>query len=807
MSEKRVYYSDKAARAMKLSEDFVPDGNPQKHNWKGIPRLAFETSYNPAVTYPEARTKVAAGWTPSHVYFAFWCRYTELNTYEGEDTVNQRWELWDRDVAEVFINPFPEYVNKYWEFEVAPNNQWIDLAIDLDKNPFHNADWYSGFEHSTSVNEIEKSWFCEMRMPASAFGLESIEPGMIWRVNFYRCDGPGDDTVRRFLSWSPTYNESFHVPESFGQLHFVDDTSLVIEDQEPDEIKVRTTNRGADLMVETLKANGLEQIMAVTGGAIMEGMDAFGSSRDLRLQICQTEGGACWSAMGYARVTGKVGICAVTSGPGATNTVTPISDALRDNVPFLVITGQVSSSARNTDAFQETNITDIAAPTAKKVYYLSKAEEIARVFNEAIHIATDGRPGPVLIDITKDAQQTPIEWNPEDLQPSLYSKGTAKADLPEAALDEVVEYLEKAERPVVIVGYGVVHTGVQEDLREFLDKAYCPVAHTLPGKAGLPTEHPLNYGMLGMHGFYVTNWMIHHSDLIISFGSRYDDRITGDTREFAPEAQRLIHFDIEDGQVDKVLPDRKLGVVGDLRQTFPALNRRLHEKQLEYKEWREAVSSFEKKNPRTYNKIPRKMQIPFALETLNRVVKKIASDGRPVTFATEVGDHQMWSGQYVALQEGWRFLTSSGQGAMGSGLPMAIGAQIAQSDALVTCIAGDGSLRMSEAELETVWESGLPVKIIVMNNGGYGIVRMWNHLFYEGRETGVVKRGKDWTMLARANGFGSDRVDRVTDPNDLERVLERGWSHREPHFVEVVAPYEECLPLWPPGKTFDDIIL
>ncbi|MGW8182046.1 MAG: carbohydrate-binding family 9-like protein, partial [bacterium] len=345
-----------------MSEDFELDGDPGKQVWEDLPRLVFENSYNPAIAYPEARTQVAIAWTPDHIYFGFWSKFTELNVYENESTTEQRWELWDRDVAEVFINPFPDRVNRYWEFEVAPNNQWIDLEIDLDKNPFHDAEWYSGFEHRTFVNESEKWWFCEMRIPASAFGLGRIESGMIWRANFYRCDGPGDDTVRRFLAWSPTYNESFHVPESFGQLLFLDDEGhngdLITEDQQPKEVLVRTKNRGADIMVETLKAHGIEQIMAVTGGAIMEGMDAFGSSRDLRLLTCQTEGGACWSAMGYARVTGRPGICAVTSGPGATNTVTPISDALRDNVPLIVITGQVASSARNTDAFQETNITD-----------------------------------------------------------------------------------------------------------------------------------------------------------------------------------------------------------------------------------------------------------------------------------------------------------------------------------------------------------------------------------------------------------------------------------------------------------------
>jgi alpha-galactosidase len=222
MSKESVYFGQRTAHAVRLSGDFSPTGDPDNPVWTPVAREVFETSYDPSITYPEARTEVAIGWTVKQIYIAFWSRYTELNVYEGEDPTAQRWELWDRDVAEVFVNPFPEFVNQYWEFEVAPNNQWIDLAIDLDRDPFHNADWYSGFEHSTSVDELGKIWFCEMRIPALAFGLQQLEVGMEWRANFYRCDGPGDDSVRRFLAWSPTYESNFHVPESFGRLLFVD---------------------------------------------------------------------------------------------------------------------------------------------------------------------------------------------------------------------------------------------------------------------------------------------------------------------------------------------------------------------------------------------------------------------------------------------------------------------------------------------------------------------------------------------------------------------------------------------------------
>jgi alpha-galactosidase len=203
-------------------QDFLPDGDLTKPLWQRIPRIAFQTSFEPTIAYPEARTEVAVGWTPSYVYIGFWSCYLELNLFESEDSTQQRWGLWDRDVVEVFINPFPERIRRYWEFEVAPNNQWIDLAIDQEKTPSLNAEWHSGFDHSTAVDPEKKIWCCEMRLPVAAFGLESIQSGMEWRVNFYRCDGPGDDSVRRFLAWSPTYNASFHTPDSFGRLVFVE---------------------------------------------------------------------------------------------------------------------------------------------------------------------------------------------------------------------------------------------------------------------------------------------------------------------------------------------------------------------------------------------------------------------------------------------------------------------------------------------------------------------------------------------------------------------------------------------------------
>ncbi len=544
--------------------------------------------------------------------------------------------------------------------------------------------------------------------------------------------------------------------------------------------------------------------MALTGGAIMEGLDAVHSDPEMHTHFFQSEAGAAWAAMGYARTTGNVGVCIVTSGPGATNTISAVADARRDNVPMLVVTGQVPTTARNTDAFQETNITEIAAPTSKAVYYLNRAEEIASTLVEAFRIVRQGRPGPVLIDFTKDVQQAVISAERFEELESLVGRSEtlpAGESLPERELEEAARLLEKSQRPVLLLGYGAVLAGIEDEIEAMLEQMPCPVVHTLPGKPAIRSDHPLNFGMLGMHGFYVANWLIRHADLVISLGSRFDDRITGDTARFAPGARRLVHFDISEEQVGKVLPERKLGVVGNLRQTFPAFRESLRDLSPDRTEWFEEITRAGKKHPSSYQKRDDILQAQFVIETLNEVVgAHTERTGRQIVYAAEVGDHQMWSGQYLRLETGWGFLTSSGQGAMGSGLPMAIGAQLANPRALVVCLAGDGSLRMSEAELETIVEYDLPVKIILFNNSGYGIVRMWNHRFYGGRETGVVKNGKNWRLLARANGFSENQVGLVSSPEDLRDQLQGAIEAPGPAFLEMQTPYEECLPLMPRGS-------
>ena len=407
----------------------------------------------------------------------------------------------------------------------------------------------------------------------------------------------------------------------------------------------RIKDRGADLFVALLRAQGVKQVMALTGGAIMEGMDALQEAEHLEMSIFQTEPGAAWAAMGYARATGKVGVCVVTSGPAATNTITAIADAYRDNVPLVVVTGQVPTFARNTDAFQETDITGIAAPTVKKVYYVSCPEEMPDVVREAFHLARDGRPGPVLIDLTKDAQQSLVDLDAyhADLEPinSVISDKRSDETL-NAELDEVIAHLNTAERPVIIAGYGLVLANAEHELEKFLEVVPSPAVYTIPGKPTIATSHPCNYGLLGMHGFYVANWIVHHADLVVSLGSRYDDRITGDTARFAPQAKRLIHFDIDPEQIRKVLPERKLGIVGDLKETLGALRRRLTGT-LDYPDWHQAIAEVEKEYPSTYARRPELLQAQHVMHQLNEAVEqRVAADPCRVIYTTGCGPGNIW---------------------------------------------------------------------------------------------------------------------------------------------------------------------
>jgi len=576
------------------------------------------------------------------------------------------------------------------------------------------------------------------------------------------------------------------------------------------QARPRVKNRGADLLVAALRAHGVRHVMGLTGGAIMETMDALHSNEELELDIFQTEAGAAWAAIGYARVTGQAGVCVVTSGPGATNTVTALADAHRDNVPLLMVTGQVPSFARYTDAFQETNFAEIAAPAVKKVFCLSRADDIVGTVAAAFRTALDGRPGPVLIDFTKDAQQARVEPGEmiAALAPPTYPHlQPCDRPVPEDSIAEVAHLLSRASRPAIILGYGLVLAKAEGALRELLRLVPCPVVHTLPAKPGLESDHPLNYGMLGMHGFYVANWIVEHSDLLISLGARYDDRVTGNLDTFASKAKRLVHFDIDPDQITKVLPQRKLPVVGDLSDTLPALIGKLGGARYSFPSWLAEIDCIRDRHPSTYTKDPDVIQAQYVMEVLSDLIEEQQANSHPVIFSTEVGDHQMWAGQFLKIRDNTFFMSSSGQGAMGSGLPMAIGAQLARPNALVVCLAGDGSLRMSEAELETIATRHLPVKIVLFNNQGYGIVRMWNHLFYEGRETGVIKCQKDWALLARANGFAECTVQSVAALQPLREALRSALFDARPHFLEVITPYEECLPLMPPGKPFEEIIV
>ncbi len=558
---------------------------------------------------------------------------------------------------------------------------------------------------------------------------------------------------------------------------------------------------GHDLVAEWLSAHDVEAVFSLQGGTIMPAMDAVYRAK-LPQYFFIREDGAGFAALGYAKALNKPGVLMVSSGPGATNTVTPISDAMRDCIPLVVFTGQVPTTAKDTDAFQETDITSIVAPITKKTFYVDSIESLESVLVEAFSIAVSGRPGPVLIDLPKDVQfdKTGMSF---PVEPYTNSVVEVSFD-PDNNFDKVINAINKAKKPVIIAGHGLILSQATEQFREFVDATGIPVVHTLPAKEVLPTKHPNNFGMLGMHGVYAASAAVEYCDLVISLGSRFDDRITGNPKFFAPEAQHLIHFDIDKGQIEKVLPDRKLAVICDLQEGMNALceNAGSIKYKDTYYQWSKELRTLQSEHPHPKSQFADSdlLDIGYVFETLNTVIDE---NKRDEIFVTEIGQHQMWSSQRLVTDESNIFLSSTGQGAMGSGFPQAIGAQIACPGRQVICLAGDGSFRLNSPELETIVRYNLPVKICIFNNGGYGIVRQWNETFFDKRLVGVLHHGFDFVGVARTFGIEGSTVEYK---KDLEQSFKKAFNHKGPYMLEMRTPWEPCLPFVPPGTSFSEII-
>jgi acetolactate synthase-1/2/3 large subunit len=511
---------------------------------------------------------------------------------------------------------------------------------------------------------------------------------------------------------------------------------------------------GAQIVWESLVREGVEVVFGYPGGANLPIYDAM-LDYPVRHVLVRHEQGAAHMADGYARASGKVGVAMATSGPGATNLVTGIATAMMDSSPVVFITGQVVSKFIGYDAFQETDVTGITLPITKHNYLVTDARELGQVLREAFFIARTGRPGPVLVDITKDAQQATIEWEPDDRPIRLPGY---RPDLKPSTQDiqKAVELIHNAKRPVILAGRGVLLSGAMEELREFAERTNTPVAMTLLGLGGMPASHPLNLGMMGMHGEAWVNNTIQQADLLLAFGMRFDDRVTGNLRTYATQAKK-IHIEIDPSEINKNV-QVDVALVGDLRSTLQQLLELVDSG--DHSQWLASITEMKGESAvRDIQNLPDSGHL-YAAHVINDLWR--FTGGRALV-TTDVGQHQMWTAQYYHQDYPMQFITSGGLGTMGFGLPAAIGAKIARPEAEVWAIVGDGGFQMTMAELSTAAQENLKVNVAIINNGYLGMVRQWQEFFYERRYAATPMLSPDFVKIAEAHGLTGLRVTRRSE--------------------------------------------
>jgi acetolactate synthase-1/2/3 large subunit len=559
---------------------------------------------------------------------------------------------------------------------------------------------------------------------------------------------------------------------------------------------------GSDAVLRCLEEEGVDVAFGIPGGAILPTYDAIARGTAVRHVLARHEQGAGHMAEGYARASGKVGVAIATSGPGATNLVTPIADAWMDSTPLVAITGQVRSDLIGTDAFQEIDATGITMPVVKHSWLVQDVEELPHVMKAAFHVARTGRPGPVLVDIAKDVQESTLEFEyPDDVDLPGW-KPPAKVHARQVR--EAAVAILTSQRPIVYAGGGVLNADACGELRELVDAARLPAVVTLMGKGCLPDSHPLNFGAPGMHGSKYANWALNKADLVIAVGSRFDDRVTGKVSAFAPGA-KVIHFDIDAAEVGKIR-HAEIPVVGPLKLALAQLVRELRavaaDGSAARDPWLRQLEDWRARFPFRYAKGDSALKPQTAVEAL----RDLAATRDDVIWTTGVGQHQMWAMQYIQCDRPRTFITSGGLGTMGYGVPAAIGAKAARPDSTVVCIDGDGCFQMTCQELATAALERLPIVAVVLNNGWLGMVRQWQEMFYAERfaQTHLTHAVPDYAQLAEAYGCAGFTVEAE---DQLEDALTAAFDAGRTAVVDVRCdPEEKCFPMVPAGAAAVDVL-
>ena len=556
---------------------------------------------------------------------------------------------------------------------------------------------------------------------------------------------------------------------------------------------------GAEALMRSLEHQGVKTLFGYPGGSIMPTFDALYGHRDqLNHILVRHEQGATHAAQGFARVSGKVGVCLVTSGPGVTNTITGVADAMLDSTPIVVIAGQTPVSLLGTDAFQEVDLVGITQPITKWSYQIRRAEDVAWAVARAFYIAKSGRPGPVVLDFTKNAQTDMVDYEPVDLD--FIRSYDPIPDTDRVELQHAADLINAAERPLVLVGQGVELGNAQEELRTFLEKADIPCGRTLLGLSAIQSDHPLNKGMLGMHGNLGPNVKTNECDVLIAVGMRFDDRVTGNVDTYARQA-KIIHMDIDPAEINKNIKI-DVPVLGDCKETLAELTKLVREKK--HTEW---IASFEEHEKKEYENVIEKeiypKEGPLNMGEVVRVVSEATNN--EAILVTDVGQNQMMAARYFKYTKNRSIVTSGGLGTMGFGLPAAVGATFGCPERTVCVFMGDGGLQMSIQELGTIMEQQAPVKMILMNNNYLGNVRQWQKMFFGGRYSFTPMTNPDYLQIASAYGIPSRRV---INREDLQAAVQEMLATDGPFLLEACVVEEgNVMPMTPPGGTVSEMLL